>query len=75
MRRGDKIDNLVVFEAFNWNCHICGEKIDKDLRFPNKMAATIDHIIPLSRGGEHTWDNVAPAHAMCNFVKSNRGAA
>jgi hypothetical protein len=72
MRRGDKIDHLVVFEAFNWECHICGQDIDPDLRFPHKMAATIDHIIPLSRGGEHTWDNVAPAHAMCNFTKSNR---
>jgi 5-methylcytosine-specific restriction endonuclease McrA len=35
------------------------------------MAATIEHIIPLCVGGTHTWDNVAPAHAMCNFKKGD----
>jgi len=35
------------------------------------MAATIEHIRPLSHGGTHTWDNVAPAHARCNFEKGD----
>lgn len=73
MLAGDKIDHLTVFEAFDWICNICHNRIDKNLRMPNMMAATIDHVIPLSVGGTHTWDNVAPAHAFCNFSKSNGG--
>lgn len=71
MKRGDKIFAVEVFEHYNWTCNICSEKIDRNLRFPNKRAATIDHIVPLSRGGQHVWDNVMPAHAECNFKKGN----
>lgn len=31
------------------------------------MAATVEHIKPLSEGGTHTWDNCAVSHAYCNF--------
>lgn len=71
-RIGDKIDPLAVFIYHNWMCHLCNQKIDPDARLPeDDMAATIDHVIPLSLGGTHTWDNVAPAHAKCNFQKAN----
>jgi len=71
MAQGDEINHLEVFERDNWICHICKEPVDPKLRKPNKMAATIDHIIPISLGGGHFWDNVATAHAICNFSKSN----
>ena len=35
------------------------------------MAATVEHIIPLCKGGTHTWDNVAPSHARCNFQRGD----
>jgi 5-methylcytosine-specific restriction endonuclease McrA len=70
-RRGDKIDRYEVFEHHGWICNICGCKIDKSLKFPNKRAATLDHLIPLSRGGRHVWENVAPAHADCNEGKGS----
>lgn len=72
MREGDAISHLEVFELANWICGICKEPIDKALRFPDKMAATLEHVIPLSKGGTHTWDNVDAAHAICNFRKSNK---
>lgn len=65
------IDRHEVFEFWGWKCSICGIIIDKELHFPNIMAATLDHVIPLSRGGRHEWDNVRPAHAICNFKKGN----
>lgn len=34
--------------------------------------ATIDHVLPLSRGGGHTWDNIALACWACNTAKKNR---
>lgn len=69
--QGDDIVALVVFEMHAWTCCICGDKIDRRLRKPNYMAATIEHIRPLSKGGTHTWDNVKPAHAKCNFNKGD----
>jgi 5-methylcytosine-specific restriction endonuclease McrA len=32
-------------------------------------APTVDHIIPLAKGGTHTWDNVQLAHWSCNSDK------
>lgn len=69
--QGDNIDHLELFEMYDWLCCLCNKKIDKALRHPNLMAATVEHIIPISRGGTHTWANVRPAHARCNFMKSD----
>lgn len=35
---------------------------------PSDMA-TIDHVRPLARGGEHSWANVQLAHLACNLRK------
>ena len=34
--------------------------------------ASIDHIVPLSQGGSHTWNNVQLTHLKCNMKKSNK---
>lgn len=33
---------------------------------------TLDHILPRSRGGQHTWNNVVAACEQCNCTKSDR---
>lgn len=33
---------------------------------------SIDHVIPLAKGGEHSWDNVKLAHHRCNTLKSDK---
>jgi len=33
---------------------------------------TLDHVVPLSRGGSHSWDNVVTACERCNQRKGNR---
>lgn len=71
MLAGDEIDPVELFEMHEWVCHLCSEIIERHRRCPDKWAGTIDHVIPLSRGGTHTWDNVKPAHAICNFSKSD----
>ena len=70
-KSGDKIDPYVVFCFYDWTCHLCNEKIDPERVLPDLQAATLDHIKPLARGGRHSWDNVAPAHAACNFAKAD----
>ena len=60
-------------------CHICGKKcnrkdyvITKQGYFiAGKSYPSIDHVIPVSKGGTHTWDNVKLAHMSCNSIKSN----
>ena len=38
-------------------------------------ATSLDHVVPKSRGGPHTWDNVVSACGRCNHVKADRGIA
>ena len=53
-------------------CAICGRKVDKALKFPHPLSATVDHIIPVSKGG-HPSDlqNLQLAHFRCNRQKSD----
>lgn len=63
------INRRLVFERDGWRCGICGEPVDPDLRWPHMGSATVDHIVPLSLGGTHTYDNTQCAHAYCNIKK------
>ena len=64
---------IKVFERDHYQCKICGLLCNTDDNtwngFFGAWYPTVDHIIPLSRGGTHTWDNVQCAHARCNSVK------
>lgn len=54
-------------------CAICGMPIDRALRFPDPMSATVDHIIPIIKGG-HPSDpaNLQAAHLICNQMKASK---
>lgn len=65
----DDIDFAVVVERDAGCCGICGHKVDPVLKFPHPMSASLDHIIPLARGGPHRWENVQLAHLACNIKK------
>lgn len=66
------VDALTVFERDAWACGICSELVDSKLQFPDRACATVDHILPLSRGGSHSYDNVQLAHFSCNSGKRDR---
>lgn len=54
-------------------CGICGRPVDKSLRYPHPMSATVDHIIPVDRGGHPSdRDNLQLAHFACNRAKSDK---
>jgi 5-methylcytosine-specific restriction endonuclease McrA len=65
----DNVERMVVYERDNWTCHLCGKRIDRLLKWPDAMSASIDHVIPLSLGGAHTYDNIKAAHLKCNIGK------
>lgn len=41
-------------------------------QYCDAAAETLDHVVPRSRGGRHTWDNVVAACGRCNTVKRDR---
>jgi 5-methylcytosine-specific restriction endonuclease McrA len=50
-----------VFARDEWTCQYCG-----------RAAENVDHVIPRSRGGAHTWENVVASCRRCNARKENR---
>ncbi len=53
-----------VFARDGGRCVYCGA-----------AATSLDHVVPKSRGGTHTWDNVVSACGRCNHVKADRAVA
>src|ERR1044071_1368229 len=51
-----------VFLRDRFQCQYCGCRDD----------LTFDHVVPRSRGGHTTWDNVVAACAGCNLLKGGR---
>ncbi|MCK4818291.1 HNH endonuclease [bacterium] len=67
-RNGDKFNVQEIYERDRWKCGICFKKVNKNLKYPNPMSASLDHIVPLALGGTHTRDNVQLAHLKCNIA-------
>lgn len=69
----ENVDPLKVFERDNWRCRLCNIKTPKALRGTYQdNAPELDHIIPLSLGGSHTYVNTQCACRRCNGLKSNK---
>jgi hypothetical protein len=64
------VERLVVFARDKWRCAICGVKTIKEPYQPR--SAELDHIIPLSKGGEHSYLNTQCACRKCNGAKGAR---
>lgn len=56
-----------------WKCSLCGKRVLKSKKAPHPSSPSLDHVIPLSKGGAHDPANVALAHLGCNVTKNNRG--
>lgn len=75
-RRVDKLGGTVadvdLDALWTGDCGICGGDMDRELRWPDPFSNSIDHIIPLSRGGTHEAHNLQWAHLRCNVSKGAR---
>lgn len=72
------VDKDITLEALykrdSGVCYLCGKKCDWDDKQYGHVGPkypTIEHIIPISRGGLHSWDNVRLAHFGCNCKKAD----
>lgn len=75
VKLGERVYRSKVYERDGWICQVCGLLVDPALRHPNRMAASLDHRVPLARGGTHTFANCQLAHFSCNARKGARVAA
>jgi 5-methylcytosine-specific restriction endonuclease McrA len=56
-----KITRRAVFARDGWTCQYCG----------SRSALTVDHVIPKSKGGASSWDNIVASCAPCNRRKGD----
>jgi 5-methylcytosine-specific restriction endonuclease McrA len=68
----EKFTDLEIFERDKWICQLCGKKVDKSLTYPDSGYPTLDHVVPVARGGGHTRANSQLAHLGCNSAKRDR---
>lgn len=62
-------DRLEVFERDEWLCYLCGVETDSSADPLHPRSPTVDHVIPLSRGGDHSLANARCACLGCNSSK------
>jgi len=58
----DRDTRELVYARYGTTCYLCGKK----------GAKTIDHIIPIIKGGTHDIKNLRPTHKICNKKKGNK---
>jgi 5-methylcytosine-specific restriction endonuclease McrA len=56
-----KITRRAVFARDGWACQYCGSRSN----------LTVDHVIPRSKGGDSTWENIVASCAPCNRRKGD----
>lgn len=64
-----------VFERDGWLCHLCGDVVDRSVHYLNDAYPSLDHVVPMSRGGEDTFENLRTAHRLCNSIRGVREVA
>jgi 5-methylcytosine-specific restriction endonuclease McrA len=68
----ERVSLLRVAERDGWVCSLCGGVV-KRTSDDTRETWSMDHVVPLSKGGHHTYENVRLAHRGCNSAKGNRG--
>lgn len=82
LNKANIIDRDITLERLykkEWGvCYLCGDSCDweditinrRGVYIAGDLYPSIDHVIPLAKGGLHSWDNVRLAHRRCNWEKS-----
>jgi len=83
LRENGKIDWDISVERLSKRdkglCYLCKSKTNlNDYTYDSNgyfiagdYYPSVDHVLPVSKGGTHTWDNIKLAHRICNSLKSD----
>jgi 5-methylcytosine-specific restriction endonuclease McrA len=63
---------LKLYESCDGICYLCDEPVDFTAPTKHPKSATLDHIVPLARGGTHDEGNCALACYRCNVRKKDK---
>lgn len=58
-------NRLMVFERDSYKCHYCSKQL-------TRFSATLDHIQPVSKGGDNSFENLVTACLHCNSERGNK---
>ena len=69
-----------LFDKYDGICYLCGKECDfndkviteEGYTIVGKTYPSIEHVIPISKNGMHSWDNVNLAHHYCNTLKRDK---
>lgn len=67
------ISRAEIAERDGWRCGLCRRKVNQLKVWPDPMCASIDHVLPLARGGDNSSANLQLAHLRCNLSKRADG--
>ena len=70
-----RVSRVKIYTRDRWRCGICNKAVARNRVAPHPLSPTIDHIIPLSKGGTHEPANVRLAHYICNSRRGDRETA
>ncbi|HPO16859.1 MAG TPA: HNH endonuclease [Candidatus Hydrogenedentes bacterium] len=65
VKREVRLSRRNIFERDEQRCQYCGQRLPK-------QELTIDHVLPRSRGGRDTWENLVLACLRCNLKKGSK---
>lgn len=73
IRENGKVDYSINLQALikrkGLRCSLCGCNVNMSAHTNSVDYGSVDHVIPISKGGTHTWNNVQLAHRKCNSAK------
>lgn len=76
IRTNGKVDWDISIERLikrdGMKCYLCGDDVIKHDNTNHELYPSIEHVMPVAKGGTHTWDNVRLAHRKCNWEKSDK---
>jgi 5-methylcytosine-specific restriction endonuclease McrA len=58
----EDVEPIVIWARDSGHCHICKEEV-------SFYKMQLDHVVPISRGGQHSYNNIKASHADCNRWK------
>ena len=62
----------ILAERDGFICQLCDSPVDMEQPWPGRWSPSVDHVVPISLGGEHSYANTQLAHLTCNIRKGNR---